>query len=172
MSSPRYRGIITVYVKSFAYKDAQYDNLCKLLVGCYNMAKSKKRSNRYWTAYSIERKYPIDQNGSKTRCTIIFTVENLEYVRELNWIMNELVDFKKKSNGWVIDVEKSHTRTLNKGKSPDDILAEKLLEIQKIEDPDLDGIHSAMDNLLCETLRQLGYTKSVDIFEKQEKWYG
>ena len=31
--------------------------------------------------------------------------------------------------------------------------------------------HMAMDDLMCETLRGLGYEKGIDIFEKTEKWY-
>ncbi len=31
--------------------------------------------------------------------------------------------------------------------------------------------HLEMDALMCETLRQLGYGKGVDIFENTEKWY-
>ena len=31
--------------------------------------------------------------------------------------------------------------------------------------------HIGMDNLMCEVLRQLGYEKGVEIFEKADKWY-
>lgn len=31
--------------------------------------------------------------------------------------------------------------------------------------------HMSMDDLMCETLRELGYEKGIDIFEETEKWY-
>ena len=31
--------------------------------------------------------------------------------------------------------------------------------------------HIHADDLLCETLRQLGYEKGVEIFKKMGKWY-
>ena len=31
--------------------------------------------------------------------------------------------------------------------------------------------HIRADDLLCETLRQLGYEKGVEIFENMGKWY-
>lgn len=36
---------------------------------------------------------------------------------------------------------------------------------------DLEGSHSAMDDLMAELLRRLGYDEAMDIFEEQEKWY-
>ena len=31
--------------------------------------------------------------------------------------------------------------------------------------------HSAADDLMCAVLRDLGYTKGVEIFERMPKWY-
>lgn len=31
--------------------------------------------------------------------------------------------------------------------------------------------HIAMDNLMCEVLRELGYGDGIDIFENADKWY-
>ena len=31
--------------------------------------------------------------------------------------------------------------------------------------------HLLADELLCETLRQLGYEKGIDVFERMAKWY-
>jgi len=31
--------------------------------------------------------------------------------------------------------------------------------------------HSDMDEIMCRLLRELGYGKGVDIFEKAERWY-
>lgn len=36
---------------------------------------------------------------------------------------------------------------------------------------DLESTHIAMDNLMCEVLRSLGYDEGVDIFLNTEKWY-
>lgn len=38
----------------------------------------------------------------------------------------------------------------------------------------MDGIeerHSLADALLCSVLRQLGYSKGIDIFDEMTKWY-
>jgi hypothetical protein len=31
--------------------------------------------------------------------------------------------------------------------------------------------HAVMDDLLCDTLRSLGYQDGIDIFDSTEKWY-
>lgn len=31
--------------------------------------------------------------------------------------------------------------------------------------------HIEMDNVMCNTLRKLGFEKGIDIFEHTEKWY-
>ena len=31
--------------------------------------------------------------------------------------------------------------------------------------------HAAMDRIMCDLLRQLGYEEGVDIFEDTRKWY-
>ena len=31
--------------------------------------------------------------------------------------------------------------------------------------------HGAADDLMCEVLKDLGYTKGVEIFERMPKWY-
>ena len=36
---------------------------------------------------------------------------------------------------------------------------------------DLEEKHISADILMCDVLRQLGYEKGVEIFEKAEKWY-
>lgn len=36
---------------------------------------------------------------------------------------------------------------------------------------DVEGCHGAMDDLMCEVLRSLGYGDGVDVFEAAEKWY-
>lgn len=36
----------------------------------------------------------------------------------------------------------------------------------------LDECHLAMDDLMCELLRELDYEEGIDIFETTEKWYG
>lgn len=36
---------------------------------------------------------------------------------------------------------------------------------------DLENSHSAMDDLMVELLRHLGYGEAMDVFEQQEKWY-
>ena len=36
---------------------------------------------------------------------------------------------------------------------------------------DLEGMHSDMDDLMCETLKALGYEEGIEIFENTDKWY-
>ncbi len=36
---------------------------------------------------------------------------------------------------------------------------------------DPEFLHVKMDELMCKTLRSLGYGEGVDIFEKARKWY-
>ena len=36
---------------------------------------------------------------------------------------------------------------------------------------DVEECHAAMDDLMCEVLRSLGYGDGVDVFEAAEKWY-
>ncbi len=56
--------------------------------------------------------------------------------------------------------------------------AAKMLEASKItyshwgkEYADIEDSHAAMDDLMCNLLRSLGYGDGIDIFEKAEKWY-
>jgi hypothetical protein len=47
-------------------------------------------------------------------------------------------------------------------------------EMQKILDlyeGDTQATHTAMDNLMCENLRLLGYEAGVEIFKNTHKWY-
>ncbi len=41
----------------------------------------------------------------------------------------------------------------------------------KYED-DPEALHIEMDNIMCSFLRDLGFSKGVDIFEDVDKWYG
>ena len=46
--------------------------------------------------------------------------------------------------------------------------------MQEIHDRYLDDeevVHSEMDDLMCELLRQLGYGEGIDIFDNTHKWY-
>lgn len=46
--------------------------------------------------------------------------------------------------------------------------------MQEIHDRYLDDeevVHSEMDDLMCDLLRELGYGEGVDIFDKTHKWY-
>ena len=36
---------------------------------------------------------------------------------------------------------------------------------------DLEDVHAAMDELMAEVLRSLGYVEGVTIFENTDKWY-
>lgn len=36
---------------------------------------------------------------------------------------------------------------------------------------DPEGGHAMADDLMCAVLRDLGYTKGVEIFEQLDKWY-
>ena len=52
----------------------------------------------------------------------------------------------------------------------------KMKELQIKEDTrgtyfDREQMHIAMDELMCEVLRDLGYSEGVEIFENTGKWY-
>lgn len=44
----------------------------------------------------------------------------------------------------------------------------KMVELEKL---DTESAHAEMDYLLCETLKQLGYSKGIEVFENKDKWY-
>lgn len=49
---------------------------------------------------------------------------------------------------------------------------EEFEELMKNElSNDLEISHSTMDDLMVELLRKLGYSKAMDVFEEQDKWY-
>ena len=39
------------------------------------------------------------------------------------------------------------------------------------ESGDIEMVHSKADDLLCEILKELGYVKLVEEFDKLDKWY-
>lgn len=40
-----------------------------------------------------------------------------------------------------------------------------------LDDYDIEDGHYAMDELMCEALKSLGYEKGVKVFENAERWY-
>lgn len=53
-----------------------------------------------------------------------------------------------------------------------DILARSLgAMLHEVENPDVEGAHANADDILCDTLRELGFGELVDVYEKVEKWY-
>lgn len=36
---------------------------------------------------------------------------------------------------------------------------------------DPEEVHAVMDNIMCDFLRELGFSEGVDIFKSVEKWY-
>ena len=49
--------------------------------------------------------------------------------------------------------------------------AEQMRVIRYNYQDDEEICHALMDDLMCETLRSLGYEKGIDIFEETPKWY-
>lgn len=49
--------------------------------------------------------------------------------------------------------------------------AEQMRVIRYSHQDDEEICHTLMDDLMCETLRSLGYEKGIDIFEETPKWY-
>lgn len=49
--------------------------------------------------------------------------------------------------------------------------ADKMREIYDKHADDEEMVHGEMDDLMCETLRSLGYGEGIDIFENTHKWY-
>ena len=47
----------------------------------------------------------------------------------------------------------------------------RINRIQKEYEGDKETRHCRLDDMLCETLRLLGYGKGVDVFENTDKWY-
>ena len=48
---------------------------------------------------------------------------------------------------------------------------EKMQDINKKYENDVEAKHSKMDDLMCEVLKQHGYDEGIDVFEKTELWY-
>lgn len=46
---------------------------------------------------------------------------------------------------------------------------QKMLKLSRNRDKE--RAHGKMDDLLCEALRQFGYSKGVEVFENADKWY-
>jgi hypothetical protein len=44
-------------------------------------------------------------------------------------------------------------------------------ELDEFTGLDIESLHGEMDDLLCELLRELGFSNVTEIYEKQEKWY-
>ena len=53
--------------------------------------------------------------------------------------------------------------------TPDEFAAAmaEIAEKERFED----DMHEAMDDLMCEVLRELGYGEGIDIYEDTAKWY-
>lgn len=49
--------------------------------------------------------------------------------------------------------------------------AEAMQEIILTSEDDIESTHARADELLCVVLRQLGYGKGIDAFQKMTKWY-
>lgn len=69
--------------------------------------------------------------------------------------------------GIVIDL-KEITKMPRPAPSPE-YLAQKMLEASQKDDTEQS--HIEMDSLMAETLKLLGYSEAVKIFEKADKWY-
>lgn len=49
--------------------------------------------------------------------------------------------------------------------------AKKMERIESMYDGYHEKTHSAMDKLMCKTLKSLGYGKGIKIFEESKRWY-
>lgn len=47
----------------------------------------------------------------------------------------------------------------------------KMQEIKDAPKSDIESIHVAMDELMCELLVKLGYKAGVKVFEETDKWW-
>ena len=47
----------------------------------------------------------------------------------------------------------------------------EMAKLRFVKDDDLEGRHVAMDELMCDVLRSLGYGDGIDIFNNTHKWY-
>lgn len=52
-----------------------------------------------------------------------------------------------------------------------DAFAEEMVRLGHVFRGDAEALHSAADSVLMRVLRQLGYSKGVDIYAKFHKWY-
>lgn len=48
---------------------------------------------------------------------------------------------------------------------------QKVYDLHYIKEDDEEVVHSVMDTIMCNLLRQLGYGDGVDIFINTPKWY-
>jgi len=50
-------------------------------------------------------------------------------------------------------------------------VAKRMQSIVDHNSGDQEVCHAEMDQLMCDLLETLGYTKAVELFRKEEKWY-
>lgn len=48
---------------------------------------------------------------------------------------------------------------------------DKMVEIRGDDRYDAEGSHKAVDALMMKLLRELGFDRGVDVFDKMDKWY-
>jgi hypothetical protein len=49
--------------------------------------------------------------------------------------------------------------------------ARQMADVKKRLGGDGEAVHCRMDDLMCDTLRELGYGDGIDIFDDTDKWY-
>lgn len=47
----------------------------------------------------------------------------------------------------------------------------RMVEVSFNYEDDQEGRHRAMDNIMCDILRQQGYGAGIDVFKNTPKWY-
>lgn len=76
---------------------------------------------------------------------------------------------KREPPDYVVELLKFKVRVdLKMGNITPEEFYQKMVEYEKYDE---ETAHMKMDGLLCETLKQLGYSKGVEVFENADKWY-
>ena len=104
-------------------------------------------------------------SGIESKC--VFNIEALDRSR--------LITCEKPSIGIVSDevcnLENSYISFFDGLKVTPEKFKEEMAMIERVYDGDPETMHEKMDYLMANTLRKLGYSDGVDIFDRVTKWY-
>lgn len=103
--------------------------------------------------------------GIESKC--VFDIEALDRSR--------LITYEKPSvciiSDEVCNLENSYRRFVDDLPMTPEKFKEEMAMIERVYSDDPETTHEKMDYLMANTLRKLGYSDGVDIFDSVTKWY-